>query len=275
MHLPPEIENAGYRLTALDATASTNDDALAAARRGDPGRLWITARWQTAGRGRQGRSWASPEGNLYTSLLLIDPCEPALAPQLGFVAGVALHEAASDVTRGRAPLLALKWPNDLLLDGAKVAGLLLEAHRLTDMRTFAVVIGFGVNVGAAPEETPYPAAALHSVAPDLQVEELFPALTRSFAKRFEGWRTAAVGDAAGRFAHVRREWMRRTAGLGEPVTVRLPSGERSGRFAGLDPVGRLELQTASGLELIDAGDLYFPHLRLGLADQPSRLARVN
>ena len=268
-----EIETAGFRLTALNATGSTNDDALAAARQGDPGHLWIIAREQRAGRGRQGRTWASPPGNLYASLLLIDPCEPSLAPQLGFVAGVALHEAVSDVAGLDAPRLALKWPNDLLLDRAKVAGLLLEAHHLSAIRAFAVVIGFGVNVATAPSGTPYPAAALRAVAPDLAVEDLLAALARRFANRFETWRSSALSDADQRFAVIRREWLRRTAGLGGPVTVRLPSGERSGRFAGLDPIGRLELQTASGLELIDAGDLYFRNLRPGLAEKPSTLAR--
>jgi BirA family biotin operon repressor/biotin-[acetyl-CoA-carboxylase] ligase len=273
VHLPPQIESAGYRLIALDATGSTNDDALAAARQGDPGRLWIVAREQRTGRGRQGRSWMSPPGNLYASLLLIDPCEPSLAPQLGFVAGVALHEAVSDIARIDTPRLALKWPNDLLVEGAKVAGLLLEAHSLNEMRAFAVVIGFGVNVATAPSGTPYPAAALRLIARDLAVEDLLGALVRSFARHFEDWRAAAAGGTAESFASIRREWLRRAAGLGGPVTVRLPSGERSGRFAGLDPIGRLELQTASGLERIDAGDLYFPHLRPGLAEKPSTLAR--
>jgi len=270
VRLAPETEAAGYRLTALDATASTNDDALAAARRGDPGRVWITARRQTSGRGRQGRSWASPEGNLYASLLLIDPCEPPLAPQLGFVAGVALHEAVSEATGVHTPRLSLKWPNDLLLDGAKAAGLLLEAHRLTELHAFAVVIGFGVNIASAPDGTPYPAAALGTVAPGLRAADLMPALARSFAERLEAWRSA---DGIERFATTGREWMRRAAGLGEPVTVRLPSGERSGRFAGLDPVGRLRLQTPSGVELIDAGDLYFPQWRPGAAGRPSPPAR--
>lgn len=273
MHLSPEIENAGYRLIALDATASTNDDALTAARRGDPGRLWVTARRQTAGRGRQGRSWVSPEGNLYASLLLIDPCEPALAPQLGFVAGVALHEAVLEMTKCGPPRLALKWPNDLLLDRAKAAGLLLEAQHLGATRAFAVVVGFGVNVATAPDDVPYSATALRSVAPGLDVETLLRALTRSFARYFEAWRSGVGGDAGARFAPIRREWLQRAAGLDAPVTVRLPSGERRGRFAGLDPVGRLELQTEAGLELIDAGDLYFPHLQSRSADTPAVPAR--
>jgi BirA family transcriptional regulator, biotin operon repressor / biotin---[acetyl-CoA-carboxylase] ligase len=268
VRLAPETEAAGYRLTALDATASTNDDALSAAQRGDPGRLWITARRQTAGRGRQGRSWASPEGNLYASLLLIDPCDPLLAPQLGFVAGVALHDAVSEAAGIGAARLTLKWPNDLLLDRAKVAGLLLEAHHLSASRAFAVVIGFGVNVASAPEGTPYPAAALGGAVPGLAPADLMPALARSFAEHFAAWRSAA-GDAAQRFAATGRAWMRRAAGIGEPVMVRLPSGERSGRFAGLDSIGRLRLQTSTGVELIDAGDLYFSQLRPSLAAHPS------
>src|SRR4051812_4482346 len=272
MRLAPETEAAGYRLTALDATASTNDDALSAARRGAPGRLWITARRQTAGRGRQGRSWASPEGNLYASLLLIDPCDPLLAPQLGFVAGVAPHEAVSEAAGIGAPRLSLKWPNDLLLDRAKVAGLLLEAHHLRERRAFAVVIGFGVNVASAPEGTPYPAAALGAAAPGLALTSLMSALARSFADRFAAWRSAD-SDAAQRFAAIGRDWMQRAVGLGESVTVRLPSGERNGRFAGLDPIGRLRLQTPFGMELIDAGDLYFPQFPPDPATHLSRPAR--
>jgi BirA family biotin operon repressor/biotin-[acetyl-CoA-carboxylase] ligase len=130
VHLLPEAEIAGYRLQSVDATESTNDDAFRAAAAGDPGRLWIVAREQVAGRGRHGRQWSSPPGNLYASLLLVDPCEVAVAPQLGFVAGLALHQAVEAVTGVGAPRLALKWPNDLLLDRAKVAGLLLEGHRI-------------------------------------------------------------------------------------------------------------------------------------------------
>jgi BirA family transcriptional regulator, biotin operon repressor / biotin---[acetyl-CoA-carboxylase] ligase len=268
-----EVERLGFRLTSLDATASTNDDALAAARQGDPGRLWVVARAQTAGRGRQGRPWTSPAGNLHASLLLVEPCEPSRAAQLGFLAGLALHEAVSEAAGIDVPRLALKWPNDLLLDGAKVAGLLLEGHRLGPARIFAVVIGFGVNVATAPAGTPYPAAALRSLAPGLTSEDLFVGLVRALAPRLERWRLGSGPDPAEGFAPVRREWLRRAAGLGGPVTVRLPSGERSGRFAGLDRIGRLELQTEAGLEPIDAGDLFFPHLRTGPGLRPAAPAR--
>jgi BirA family transcriptional regulator, biotin operon repressor / biotin---[acetyl-CoA-carboxylase] ligase len=259
VRLAPEAEASGYRLIALDSTPSTNDEAAAAARQGDPGRLWIVAGEQRAGRGRHGRHWTSPPGNLYASLLLIDPCEPAAAPQLGFIAGLALHQAVAAETGLGPPRLALKWPNDLLLDSAKVAGLLLEGHHGPDA-PFAVVIGFGVNIAAAPENAAYPAKALRAVRSDLSAETLFSSLSRSFAQSFDAWRTARASGAGDPFRTVRSDWLTRAAGVGGTVSVRLPSGERKGSFAGLDPAGRLQLRTSLGTELIDAGDLFFPAL---------------
>jgi BirA family biotin operon repressor/biotin-[acetyl-CoA-carboxylase] ligase len=173
---------------------------------------------------------------------------------------VALHEAIAAETGLDAPRLGLKWPNDLLLQGAKVAGLLLEGHWARD-GAFAVVIGFGVNVAAAPDNAAYPAKALSTCTRDLSIESLFASLSRSFARHLEPWRKAQATGAGDPFAPVRSEWTARAAGLGAPVTIRLPGGERSGSFIGLDEAGRLRLRTAAGTELIDAGDLYFPHLQ--------------
>lgn len=257
----------GYRILSLPATDSTNDDALNAAREGDPGGLWVVADEQRAGRGRHGRPWSSPPGNLYASLLLLDPCEAARAPELGFVAGLALHEAVESVIGIGAPRLALKWPNDLLLDGAKVSGLLLEGHRVNG--ALAVVIGFGVNVSSAPPGTPYPAAALQEVAPHAGRDLILRALADRFAAAFAAWRAASRSGAGGSFAAIRRLWLERAAGIGAPVTLRLPSGERSGWFEDLDASGRLRLRTASGVEVIDAGDLYLSG-SLSEATAPSR-----
>lgn len=260
VHLSPEAEADGYRLISREATESTNDDALQAARSGDPGQLWIVAAEQRAGRGRHGRQWSSPPGNLYASLLLIDPCEAQHAPQLGFVAGLALHEAVEAVTGVGAPRLSLKWPNDLLLDGAKISGLLLEGHRLESNGPLAIIIGMGVNVAFAPTGTPYPAVALQTVRPGLTREDMFRALSATFAQTFSAWRNAARMNAADPFGPIRRLWLERAAGIGQEVTLRLPTAEKRGIFEGLDRFGRLQLSTASNTELIDAGDLYFPHL---------------
>jgi BirA family transcriptional regulator, biotin operon repressor / biotin---[acetyl-CoA-carboxylase] ligase len=267
MRLSPEAEAAGYRLTALDQTGSTNDEALAAARAGDPGRHWFVARRQSAGRGRHGRAWASPAGNLHASLLLVDPCPAASAPQLGFVAGLALHDAVAEIAALEAGRLALKWPNDLLLDGAKLAGLLLEGQFVQPGNAFAVVIGIGVNVATAPDGAPYPTRALAEVAPAATADALFERLGAAFARRFERWHAAQGAPPA--FASVRAEWLARAAGVGGRVTLRLPSGEREGAFRGLDPSGRLELDTPSGVEVIDAGDLYFPTLDASPAPRPA------
>ncbi len=260
MRLAPETESAGYRIVWREATESTNDDAVAAAKAGDPGQLWIVAGEQRAGRGRHGRQWTSPPGNLYASLLLVDPCEPATAPQLGFVAGLALHEAVESLTGIGAPRLSLKWPNDLLLDGAKTSGLLLEGHRVDAGSSLAIVIGFGINVSVAPIGTPYPATTLREFAATLSTQDVFAALSTSFARTFAAWNHAARVTPSDPFGSIRRLWLERAAGIGRPVSVRLPSGEKRGTFEGLDSVGRLQLRCAGGLELIDAGDLYFPNL---------------
>jgi BirA family transcriptional regulator, biotin operon repressor / biotin---[acetyl-CoA-carboxylase] ligase len=231
------------------------DDALAW-RGDDPRPLWVVADRQTGGRGRHGRSWDSPEGNLYASLSVRERTSPALAPQLGFVAGLALHDAVAEAAGLAAPRLALKWPNDLLLDSGKLAGILLERHARGGGAV--IVIGFGVNVASGPADAPYPAAALRNAAPDLGAGALFEALAARFEQRSAAWHAAAQAGARAAFAALRADWLERAAGLGEPIRVRLPNGERHGRFEGLDPVGRLTLGTAHGRELIEAGDVLLP-----------------
>ena len=241
--------NAGYRLIVRDAVASTMEEARRALDQGDTGKLWIVARQQNAGRGRHGRQWGSPPGNLYTSLLLTAPCEPAVAPQLGFVAGLALHDAASRVLGAAADGLKLKWPNDLLLDRAKIAGLLLEGESRAG--ALNVIIGIGVNVASHPEGTPYPAAYLKQRQPQASVEALLAALGDAWVDRFSAW------SLPGGFGPIRKAWLERAAFLGETVTLRLPEGPVSGIFADLDATGRLLLDTEGGRRTIDAGDLYF------------------
>lgn len=240
---------AGYRLIVRDAVASTMEEARRALDQGEPGKLWIVARSQDAGRGRHGRQWGSPPGNLYASLLLKGPCEPALAPKLGFVAGLALHDAASKVLGPANAGLKLKWPNDLLLGDAKTSGLLLEGESRAGRLN--VILGCGVNIASCPSDTPYPATFLKAVAPQASVEAMLLALSDSWAKRFEIW------SQPGGFGPIRAAWLERAAFLGETITIRLPEGPLSGRFAGLDPTGRLELETEGGRRLIDAGDLFF------------------
>jgi len=240
---------AGYRLIVRDEVGSTMEEARRALDQGEPGDLWIVARSQNAGRGRHGRQWGSPPGNLYASLLLVAPCEPALAPQLGFVAGLALHDAAASVVGISAPSLTLKWPNDLLFEKAKTAGLLLEGESRAGR--LSVIIGFGVNIASCPDDTPYPATFLKQHQPKASVEAMLAALSTAWVARFAAW------SQPGGFGPTRAAWLERAAFLGDTITIRLSEGPVSGRLIGLDPGGRLELETEAGRRLIDAGDLYF------------------
>src|SRR5712691_4927839 len=119
---------AGVRHIAYETLGSTNAEALARARAGERGPLWITALSQSAGRGRRGSTWASPPGNLYATLLLCEPSAQEAAPQLSFMAALALHDAVAACAPQLGPLLMVKWPNDLLLSRSKVAGILIEAE---------------------------------------------------------------------------------------------------------------------------------------------------
>lgn len=251
MDLAPDALAHDYRLDARALTGSTSDDVAEALRAGDPGRLWIVAARQEKGRGRLGRAWASPEGNLYASLGLVAPCPLHEAPQLGYLAGLALLDAARALAPHAASRFALKWPNDLLVDGAKCSGLLLEAVARPDGSN-GLVIGFGVNVLYAPADAPYPVARLVDVAPDATRERLFVALSAAVARRLAAFERA---DPATRLARLRGDWLGEAAGRDGGARVRVGETFRYGRVAGLDSHGRLLFETERGVDTIDAGDL--------------------
>lgn len=230
----------------LGDVGSTMDEARGRLAAGDPAPFWIMAESQSGGRGRHGRAWHSPQGNLYATLALSSPCEAARGPELGFVAGVALHRAVADATGLDAPDLAIKWPNDLLLGGAKTAGLLVEG--MSRGGRFDVLIGFGVNVAHAPFGTPYPATALHEHAPGVTVAGLLEGLSRAWMAEFSLWRTG--------FAATRAEWLARAAGMGRMVRARPPSGEIAGIMRGIDENGCLLIEVAGQNMRIEAGDVF-------------------
>jgi BirA family biotin operon repressor/biotin-[acetyl-CoA-carboxylase] ligase len=238
----------GYTIERHGEIGSTNDRALDHARAGLD-RVWVTADRQTGGRGRGGRAWSSPSGNLYASLGLIDPCEAPVAPQLGFVAGVALHAAVESVTAA-GKRLALKWPNDVLLDGAKLSGLLVEGGR-DGVGRLVVAIGMGVNCVAHPADTPYPATSLAAAGFPCDASGLFGALRREIASRLSVWERGAG------FAAIRAEWLERAHGIGAPVRVRRPDGDLAGMFRDIDAEGRLLLAIGSEIRVIEAGDVFF------------------
>jgi BirA family transcriptional regulator, biotin operon repressor / biotin---[acetyl-CoA-carboxylase] ligase len=243
---------AGFRHEAYDTLASTSAEALARARAGEAGNLWITAGEQSAGRGRRGRSWSTGRGNLAASLLLIDPAPSAVAATVSFVAGVALHQAVIDVAGPAiADRLALKWPNDLLLDREKVSGTLIEGEKLAS--AFAVVVGIGVNCVSHPDVTgAYPATDFAARGVAIEKEALFARLVVRMASELARW------DGGAGFAAIRSGWLARSGGIGEPIRVNLPDRTIDGRFADLDDAGRLVLLRADGKrETISAGDVFF------------------
>jgi BirA family biotin operon repressor/biotin-[acetyl-CoA-carboxylase] ligase len=238
---------AGVRHLKYETLGSTNAEALARARAGERGPLWITAATQSAGRGRRGSAWVSAPGNLCATLLLTEPSPPELAPQLSFVAALALHDAVAQCASQLGPLLQVKWPNDLLLDGAKLAGILIEGE---SDPAFAVAIGIGVNCAAHPEGTVYPATDLAAVGALVTSAEVLAALSAAMMRRLEQWQRGQT------FSAIRAEWLKRAAGLGKDIRVRLPERELAGTFQGLDDAGHLLLAGATGVITVTAGEVY-------------------
>jgi len=248
--LGPKAREAGYRLEVHQTVGSTNAMALERARAGDPGPLWIVSPHQTSGRGRRGRRWETQAGNLAASLFLVLDGAPQQASTLSFAAGLALYEALAPVMPdGRR--LRLKWPNDLLADGAKLAGILLEAERLSDSR-LGLVIGIGVNVVEAPGGLPYRATALADLGLRLKANDLFGLLSESWTEILSLW------DAGRGFSTIRALWLDRAAGLGEEVTVNLGGEVFRGVFETLDQDGCLIVRNPDGTcRTVGAGDVHF------------------
>ena len=212
---------------------------------------WILAGTQSKARGRRGRSWLCPAGAFAASLVMQPRCTPAEAAQRSFVAACALRRALSSLVGAGA--LAQKWPNDVLLNGGKVAGILLESSgsgQLVDRLT----IGIGVNLGPAPQDVAQASFPPIGVA-DVTGESLAPeAFLSILAAEFAA--VEAILQQQG-FAEIRAEWTAHAARLGEEITARTGREEIIGRFEGLDAQGNLLLLTGGGKRVIPAADIYF------------------
>jgi BirA family biotin operon repressor/biotin-[acetyl-CoA-carboxylase] ligase len=251
MSLGPRAHAAGTRLQAFDQIGSTNAEALMRAREGESGPIWFVTTEQTAGRGRRSRAWIAPRGNLASSILEIMDIAPSQAATLGFAAGLALVRALEAVSGPTKPDYRLKWPNDVLADGKKLAGILLEAETVMHGR-LAVVVGIGTNVIAAPEGTATPATSLAALGVEVRAEELFAALS-------DAWHECrGIWDNGRGFVDIRTLWLARAAGLGEAVSVVTGKGNLTGTFETLDDTGCLIVRTADAKRVaVAAGDIYF------------------
>lgn len=239
---------AGVRHITYETLGSTNAEALALARAGERGPLWISAHSQSAGRGRRASVWVSPPGNLYATLLLTEPSAAENASQLSFVAALAAHDAIAECAPALGPTLKLKWPNDLLIGAAKAAGILIESE---NEPYFTVAIGIGVNCRSHPSGTSYPATDLAETGALMSADALLRVLATAMNRRLAQWQRG-VG-----FAVIRADWLKRAAGLDTEIRVRLPEREFAGRFHGLDEAGRLLVQqTGQPIEAITAGEVF-------------------
>ncbi len=237
------------RVIHYHTIGSTNDEARRLARNGAPDGTIVCALEQTAGRGRRGRPWASPPGNLYASVITRPDCSAGKAAQLGFVAALAVGGAL----RAKLPGidgLSYKWPNDVLVRGRKLAGILLESETRAGQGLAFVIVGVGVNLVCSPREVEFPATSaaeegLDPPSPSALLEEF----TKHFRSWLKRWRMSG-------FAPVRMAWRAHAAALGEPIRVRLEAATLHGRFLDIDDEGALLLETAVERRRISAGEIF-------------------
>ncbi len=246
LRLPP-----AYRLVTLETCGSTNEEAKRLAEAGAEDGTLVWSKEQTGGRGRQGRQWHSPQGNLYLSLILRPDCAVGEAAQLGYVAALALSDAVGSVA---PPMIEVtfKWPNDVLFNDRKGAGILLESSLTPEGGLQWLVLGMGVNIHSYPEETAFPATSL-------RFEGCPPAigpvdLLNAFSRHFMAWVNRWLEDG---FEPLRKTWTRHVQFLGETIEVRLPRETLRGRFEAIDERGALLLVLPDGARrTITAGDVF-------------------
>lgn len=230
-----------------DLLPSTNAEARRRIATGQATDGWIVARAQSEGRGRRGRAWISDKGNLFASRILEPRAPASRAPELSFVASLAAVDAVSAHLPPASATVACKWPNDILINRRKAAGLLLESEGASGW----VVIGIGVNVMSAPSGVEFPATSLRDHGSRASAMDVLQSLAAAFEHWYEVWR-------AGGFAPIRDAWRQRAAGIGEAIRVRLETREFTGTFMDIDETGALLVGLSGGtIERVAAGDVFF------------------
>lgn len=248
----------GYRRIAFESVGSTNDEAKRFAAAGAAEGLIVTAGEQTAGRGRLGRAWASPPGNLYASFVVRPRVPLRQAAEIAFVAAVAAHDMAHEIAPSHDA--RCKWPNDLLVDGRKLAGILAEATARPDGETDFIVVGFGINVAHHPADSRWPATSLTALgtadlADGVSADGVLGVLATAFARWRRTW------EAEG-FDAIRTAWSARSFAIGKPMALNVGQAEIKGGFAGIDRSGGLLLDVAEGRrETISYGEVTSVDLR--------------
>jgi BirA family transcriptional regulator, biotin operon repressor / biotin---[acetyl-CoA-carboxylase] ligase len=237
-----------FSLVSLEVTDSTNSDARKLATDGACEGTLVWAKSQGAGRGRRGRDWVSPPGNLYASLVLRPQCAPATAAQISFVAALAIRSAVANLLPDGADV-QLKWPNDVLVDRKKVAGILLESHLVSGGQLDWLVVGTGVNIASHPDNVERPATSLQALGSEAQIAGVLKAYADAMQSWYQCWQAEGFGP-------VRTAWLANAWGQGGPVEVRLGKETFHGIFEDLDDTGALIVSTGDGNRLVSAGDVF-------------------
>ncbi|MDA0239551.1 MAG: biotin--[acetyl-CoA-carboxylase] ligase [Proteobacteria bacterium] len=246
-----------FQLRELETVGSTNDEAKRmATEEGAPDGMVIWAHEQTAGKGRRARNWVSKPGNLYSSVLLRPNISAECAGQIGFLTCLAVYDAVAQHAGGKADIHC-KWPNDVLLNGKKISGILIEAASLPNAKLDWLVIGCGINLIHYPGDTNYPATSvLEECGSAPTVAEMLENYTQTLCDWLRIWQTSG-------FAPVRQAWLNRASGLGEKIKVQLDKETLEGIFSKMDDDGALILDTANGVRKITTGDIYAPAAAIG------------
>lgn len=241
-----------YHLLSYDVLDSTNEEAKRLASGGGAHGAVIWARRQTDGRGRMGRNWISSEGNLFVTILLAPPVEIKKAPQLSFVAALAVAETLEGIVENPADIRC-KWPNDILCSGRKLGGILLESFPAAVQGAPGwVAVGIGINIDSAPEHVMYPATCLRDAGVELiSAKIVLSRLVHHFIARYDEWVNKG-------FSAIEDGWMQRTYHLGKPIEVIVGETQYQGTYEGIDGAGRLLLKDPKGAIMpVLAGDVFF------------------
>lgn len=238
----------GFDHQAFLSIDSTNKEAIRKLEDGAKTGLWITASEQTLGRGRSGRDWVSKPGNLYCSLIHKVGGDIQKSAQLTFVASLAVRESISEFIADDH--IKCKWPNDILVHGKKICGILLESHEVSNGDNY-MIIGIGVNVAHHPDNTMYKTTHINEQSEHIFSHvDVFFILTHKMSQWIDLWQQRG-------FEHIRESWLTHATGIGENIKVRLPNEQFEGRFIDLDSNGALMLEMGSETKLIHSGDVFF------------------
>lgn len=247
---PLETEQGNYRHLALEQTQSTNTLCLDYAAAGEEGNLWITAAMQSGGKGSRGRDWQSQKGNLFASLLLTNPSQKSRLVDLTFIAALAVRDAIQAYSSDKNTV-AVKWPNDVMLNDRKCSGILLESVHHHDA-TY-VVVGIGVNCQHFPAQTLHASTSLFAEGVEVSSNRFFKTLAKTMASNISIWRRGE------NFAEIRSKWLDCAYKLGNKISVHVPGESATeGRFASIDENGYMLLELSDGsLRQISTADIFF------------------